>query len=63
MTIDPKTIDPAYGHFKEFAKISLGTTNLIHQMREGVIFKDGILPAKHKALMAALWGVSARNLA
>ncbi|ARN84793.1 carboxymuconolactone decarboxylase family protein [Candidatus Nucleicultrix amoebiphila] len=60
MTIDPKTIDPAYGYFKEFAKVGLGTAGLIHQMREEVIFKDGVLPAKYKALMAALWGVSAR---
>ena len=60
MSIDPKKVDPAYGHLKEFSKVGLGTTALIHKMREEVIFKDGALEAKYKALIAALWGVSMR---
>lgn len=60
MSIDVKKVDPAYGYFKEFSKVGLGTVGLLHQMREEVIFKDGAFSAKHKALMAALWGVSMR---
>lgn len=60
MSIDPKNIDPVYGYLKEFFKVGLGTTALIHKMREEMIFKDGVLSAKHKALIVALWGVSMR---
>lgn len=60
MSIDPKEVDPAYGYLKEFSKVDLGTTALIHKMREEVILKDGALRAKHKALIAALWEVSMR---
>lgn len=60
MSIDPKKVDPAYGYFKEFSKVGLGTVSLLHQMREEVIFKDGAYTAKHKALIAALWSVSMR---
>lgn len=55
MTIYPKKADPAYG---QFSKVGLGTTGLIHKMREEVIY--GALESKHKALIAALWGVSMR---
>ena len=54
----PKKIDSAYENLKEFSKIELGTTALIHKMREEVIFKDEALRAKDKALIAALWDVS-----
>lgn len=45
---------------KEFAKITLGSTGAIHRMRQQVIFSDGKLPAKFKALAATLWAISAR---
>lgn len=60
MSTSPKKIDPAYGHLKEFSKVRLGAMALIHKMREEVIFKDGALEVKYKALIAALWGVSMR---
>jgi len=44
MTIDPKSIDPAYEHFKAFSKITGNTTGNIHKMREEIIFKDGVFP-------------------
>lgn len=53
-------IDPALSLMGEFSKINGGTTQKIQQMRQDVIFKDGHFPAKLKALIAALWGVSAR---
>ena len=53
-------IDPALSLMGEFSKINCGTTQKIQQMRQDVIFKDGHLSAKLKALIAALWGVSAR---
>jgi alkylhydroperoxidase/carboxymuconolactone decarboxylase family protein YurZ len=60
MSIDVKKVDPAYGYFKEFSKVSLGSVGMLHQMREEVLFKDGVFTAKHKALIAALWSVSMR---
>lgn len=60
MTIDPKKVDPAFGHLREFSKVGLKTTTLLHEMREEVIFKDGTFEAKYKALIASLWGVSMR---
>jgi len=53
-------IDPALGLMGEFSKISQSTSNHIHRMREEAIFTDGTLPAKIKALVAAVWGISAR---
>ncbi|HHI9467094.1 TPA: hypothetical protein ACP9DH_002902 [Legionella anisa] len=41
-----KNIDSALGLMGAFSKISLGTTQKIQQMRQDVIFKDGVLPAK-----------------
>jgi alkylhydroperoxidase/carboxymuconolactone decarboxylase family protein YurZ len=60
MSVDPKKVDKAFEHFHAFSKISAGTTRELHKMREDVIFKDSVFLAKHKALIAALWGVSAR---
>ena len=54
------TIDPALGLMAEFSKLSKGTGSHIQRMRQEAIFTDGILPAKTKALVAALWGISAR---
>ena len=55
-----KNIDPALGLMGEFSKLSSGTSSKIQQMRQDAIFTDGTLPAKTKALIAALWGISAR---
>ncbi len=60
MTVDPKKIDAAYEHFHEFSKVTGNTTRTINMMREEVIFKDGVLSGKQKALMATIWGISAR---
>lgn len=60
MATSLETIDPALGVMKEFSRLSSGTTQAIHGMREKAIFADGLLPAKHKALAAVLWSVSAR---
>ncbi|HAT7074302.1 TPA: carboxymuconolactone decarboxylase family protein [Legionella pneumophila] len=55
-----KNIDPALGLMNDFSKISLGTTSAIQQLRQHVIFKDGVLPAKIKALIAMVSGINAR---
>ncbi|HHF7380189.1 TPA: carboxymuconolactone decarboxylase family protein [Legionella anisa] len=55
-----KKIDPALGLMKDFSKISLGTTQAIQQLRQNVIFKDGVLPAKIKTLIAMVSGIDAR---
>ncbi len=63
LTMDSKQwaqIDPALGLIKEFSKVSLGTTKAIQQLRQQVIFKDGALPAKIKALIAMVSGINAR---
>lgn len=53
-------IDPALGLMSAFSKVSLGTTQKIQQMRQEVIFKDGILSSKTKTLMATICGINAR---
>ena len=53
-------IDPALGLISAFSKISLGTSQKIQQMRQDVIFKDGVIPAKTKALVAMVCGINAR---
>ena len=55
-----KAIDPALELMSEFAKITHGVTGHIQQMRRAAIFTDGALPARHKALGAMLWSISAR---
>lgn len=55
-----KKIDPALGLMKDFSKISLGTTQAIQQLRQNAIFKDGVLPAKIKTLIAMVSGINAR---
>lgn len=60
MTTNLEAIDPALGLMNEFSRMSAGTTQAIHGMRQKAIFTDGLLPAKHKALAAVLWSVSAR---
>lgn len=59
-TSDLKAIDPALGLMAEFSKTSQGTSEHIQAMRRQAIFTDGVLPARLKALAAALWGISAR---
>jgi AhpD family alkylhydroperoxidase len=58
--MDPKNIDPAYEVMRDFAKHAHGTTAHIQKMRQDVIYADGAIPAKYKALAATLWSVSAR---
>lgn len=55
-----ESIDPALSLMKEFSRRTLGTTAAIQKMRQEVIFTDGRVPAKYKAMAAALWAVSAR---
>lgn len=55
-----ENIDPALGLMDAFAKVSLGTTQKIQEMRQQVIFKDGALSAKFKTLAAMLCGINAR---
>lgn len=54
------SIDPALGLMGDFSKVSLGTSHKIQQMRQDVIFKDGHVSAKLKALAATLWSINAR---
>ncbi|PIQ43195.1 MAG: hypothetical protein COV52_01640 [Gammaproteobacteria bacterium CG11_big_fil_rev_8_21_14_0_20_46_22] len=60
MSNDLNHIDPALGLMGEFSKVSLGTVQKIQQMRQDVIFKDGVIPAKFKTLAAMLCGINAR---
>lgn len=53
-------IDPALSLMSAFSKSSLGTTQKIQQMRQDVIFKDGVIPAKTKTLIATICGINAR---
>lgn len=55
-----KSIDPALDLMGDFAKVTHGVTRHIQQMRQAVIFTDGALPARQKALAAMLWSISAR---
>ena len=57
---DLKAIDPALGLMGEFSKATGNTAAHIQKMRQEAVFTDGVLPAKVKALAAALWGISAR---
>ena len=60
MTTGLEAIDPALGLMGEFSRLSAGTTQAIHGMRQRAILTDGVLPASHKALAAVLWSVAAR---
>jgi len=53
-------IDPALGLLKEFNKVTKGSADHIDKMRKQAIFTDGAVSAKHKALGAMLWSISAR---
>ncbi len=55
-----KEIDPAYESLSEFSKVTKGTTALIQKMRQQAIYADGAVPAKYKAMAAALWSVAVR---
>lgn len=57
---DLEAIDSALGLMDEFNKISQKTSSHIHAMRQEAIFTNGSVPAKLKALAAAVWGISAR---
>jgi AhpD family alkylhydroperoxidase len=54
------TIDPALDLFGEFGKLTKGTAKHIAAMRQDVIFADGAVPARVKALAALVWSISAR---
>lgn len=54
------SIDPALDLFAEFARLGKGTARHIATMRQEVIFADGAVPARLKALAAVLWAISAR---
>lgn len=58
--MDVKKIDSALGLLKEFSKITNGTSDHIHKMRQSSIFTDGAVSAKTKILGAMLWSISAR---
>lgn len=58
--MDLTKIDPALDSFKEFSRLAKGTTADIERMRQKVIFTDGAIPKKYKALAAVLWAVSSR---
>lgn len=60
MTTNMKEIDPALESLKEFGSLTGGVTEHIQAMRKQAIFTDGALPARHKALAAVLWSISAR---
>lgn len=53
-------IDPALASMKEFATLRPDTAKAIHAMRRSAIFRDDVLPAKHKALAATLWSIAMR---
>jgi len=53
-----KDIDPALGSLKEFSGMSCGTVGAIDKMRKDVIFADGKVDKKFKALGAVLWSIS-----
>lgn len=55
-----KDIDSALARLPEFSKSHQSTAGHIAHMREEAIFTDGAIPARIKALSAALWGISAR---
>jgi len=55
-----KQIDESLGLMAEFSKVTKGTVQKIQQMRQEVIFSDGVLPAKIKALAATLWSVNSK---
>ena len=59
-TANLNAIDPALAALADFSKVSQGTSQHINAMRQQAIFTDGALPARLKALAAALWGISAR---
>ncbi len=60
MSSNLEAIDPALGLMKEFSRLAAATTQAIQTMRQRAIFTDGVLAARHKALAAVLWAVSAR---
>lgn len=53
-------IDPALKLMKEFAKVSGNTVPSIQKLREEQIFKDGVIAAKTKTLMALLLALNER---
>ena len=58
--IQPQSHEQELAAQREFAALSHGITRHLKSMRQDAIFSDGMLPARVKALAAALWSVSAR---
>ena len=58
--VRPETHDSELAAHREFGEISHGTARHLKVMRQETLFTDGVLPARLKALAAALWSVSAR---
>ena len=58
--VHPDTRDSDLAAHREFGEISHSTARHLKIMRQEAIFSDGVLPARLKALAAALWSVSAR---
>lgn len=52
--------NPPSALLAEFAAITSGTARHLKHMRQDAIFNNGVLSARIKALVAALWSVSAR---
>jgi len=55
-----ENFDPALAAMKEFGTLCPESSKAIQSMRRSFIFKDGALPARHKALAAMLWSIAAR---
>lgn len=58
--METKKVDSALELMRDFAKVAKGTTAHIQKMRQDVIYSDGAVPAKYKALGSLLWSISAR---
>jgi len=57
---DLKQIDPALDLMADFGKLSHGTSQKINAIRQETIFTNGEISSHLKALIAVLWGISAR---
>jgi AhpD family alkylhydroperoxidase len=60
MTMAASKIDPALDHFGEFSELTKGAAERFGAMRQQVIFSDGVISSRMKALAAVLWAISAR---
>lgn len=56
--MDLTKIDPAFETLNDFAKVTHGSPQDIQSMREKNIYRDGVLSAKIKTMLALLWSIS-----